>query len=193
MPWILAAVIAAACSREESGWDRARSDDSVASYESYLARFSAGPHAAEAREALAGLRDAGAWARADRLGTPEAWQRYLGEFPDGRHAGQARQRLIDFIPPGPAPAGGRYVVQLGAYSTEAAARADLAQSAARHGGVLAGTGLRVIAPRGQVDSIWRLWTDAAAEAPARDLCARLRAGGVDCVPLPEDSAGQPPP
>jgi SPOR domain len=193
VPWILAAAIAAACSREESGWDRARRDDSVASYESYLERFPAGPHAGQARAALAGLRDAGAWARAERLGTPEAWQRYLGEFPDGRHAGQARQRLIDFIPAGPTPADGRYVVQLGAYSSEAAARADLARSAERHGAVLGGTGLRVVAPRGQPDSIWRLRTDALAEDSARDLCARLRAGGVDCVPLPEDSAGQPPP
>ena len=193
MPWILAAAITAACSREESGWEGARDNDSVASYESYLERFPSGPHSAEARAALAVLRDGAAWARAERLGTPEAWQRYLGDFPDGRHAGQARQRLIDFIPPGPAPAGGLYVVQLGAYSTEAAARADLAQSVALHAGVLGGTGLRVIAPRGQVDSIWRLRTGALAQVSARDLCARLRAAGVDCVPLPDDSAGQPPP
>ena len=106
---------------------------------------------------------------------------------------QARQWLIDFIPPGPAPVDGRYVVQLGAYSTEAAARADRARAAERHAAALAGIGLRIVAPRGPADSIWRLRTDGLAEAQARDLCARLRAGGVDCVPLPDDSAGYAPP
>lgn len=193
MPWILAGCIAAACSRQESVWEQARHEDSVASYEAYLARYPAGPHAGQAREALAGLHDENAWARAERLATPEAWQRYLGEFPDGRHAATARRRLIDFIPPGPRRADGRYVVQLGAYSTEAAARAGLARAADRHVAALAGTGLRIVAPPGPVDSIWRLRTEALGEAQARDLCASLRGGGVDCVPLPDDSAGQPPP
>ena len=193
MPWILAALFAAACSRQESGWERARREESRAAYEAYLDRFPAGPHAAEARAALDGMRDAEAWSRAERLATPEAWQRYLGEFPDGRHADRARQRLIDFIPPGPRPAHGRYVVQLGAFSTEAAARAGLARAAAEHAGILPGTGLRIVAPAMLADTIWRLRTDPLAEAPARDLCARLRSGGVDCVPLPDDSAGQTPP
>ena len=133
------------------------------------------------------------WSRAERLATPEAWQRYLGEFPDGRNTAKARQRLIDFIPPDSITPDGRYVVQLGAYSTEAAARADLARAAGAHMADLSGIGIRVIAPRDAADSIWRLRTDALAEVPARDLCARLREGGVDCVPLPDDSAGEPPP
>ncbi len=182
-----------ACSRQESGWEQARREDSFAAYEAYLVRYPAGPHAGEARAALEGMHDAEAWSRAERLATPEAWQRYLGEFPDGRHAPEARQRLIDFIPPGPKPADGHYVVQLGAYSTEASARADLVRSTVEHAGTLSGTGLRIIAPREPADSIWRLRTDALAEDPARDLCARLRSGGVDCVPLPDDSAGDTPP
>jgi len=191
--WILAALIVTACSRQESGWERVRREDSLAAYEAYLERYPAGPHAGEARAALEGMHDTEAWSRAERLATPEAWQRYLGEFPDGRHAPESRQRLIDFIPPGPKPADGRYVVQLGAYSTETSARADLARSTVEHAGTLSGTGLRIIAPREPADSIWRLRTDSLAEDPARDLCARLRSGGVDCVPLPDDSAGDTPP
>ena len=84
-------------------------------------------------------------------------------------------------------------MQLGAYSTEAAARADRERAAAAHAGSLAGIGLRVIAPRTSADSIWRLRTEPLVEAPARDLCTRLQAGGVDCVPLPDDSAGDAPP
>jgi hypothetical protein len=193
VPWILAGFIAVACSGQESEWDRAQREDSLAAYESYLARYPASPHAAEARAALDGLHEADAWSRAERLATPEAWQHFLGEFPDNHNAAKARQRLIDFIPPAPKSADGRYVVQLGAYSTEAAARAGLARAAREHAGALSGVGLRVIAPRDAADSIWRLRTDPLAEAPARDLCATLRGGGVDCVPLPDDSAGEPPP
>ena len=190
---MLAACLAAACSRQETAWDTARRENSVAAYESYLSRYPTGPRAAEARAALAALRDAEAWSRAERLATPEAWQRYLGEFPDGQHAERARERLTAFIPPGPPPASGLYVVQVGAYSTEAAATAGLARAVAQHATELAGIGLVVVAPRAATDSIWRLRTTALAEDSARGTCARLRAAGVDCVPLPDDSAGQPAP
>ena len=188
-----AAFFAAACSRQESAWNAARREDTAAAYADYLSRYPAGPRAAEARSAIAAIRDAEAWSRAERLATPEAWQRYLGEFPDGDHADSARQRLIAFIPPGPPPASGLYVVQVGAYSSEAAASTGLARAAAEHGAELAGMGLEVVAPRAPEDAIWRLRTLALPEAAAREMCGRLRAAGVDCVPLPDDSAGQPAP
>jgi hypothetical protein len=183
----------AGCSRQESAWDAARRQDTEASYEAYLARYPAGPRAEQAREALRALRDDDAWSRADRLATPEAWQRYLGEFPDGRHAAEARARLIAFIPPGPKPADGRYVVQLGAWSSEAPARAARERALASHAAALAGTGLVVAAPREGPGGVWRLRTSPVAEKAARELCSRLRLLGVDCVPLPAESAGQPPP
>ncbi len=139
------------------------------------------------------LREVEAWALAERLRTPEAWQRYLGEWPDGQFAATARQRLVEFIPPGPPSADGDFVVQLGAYSTDAAARADLAGLVSRHPAELAGIETRIVAPYGTLNSLWRLRTGALAEARARELCAKLRLAGVDCVPLPDDSAGQPPP
>jgi hypothetical protein len=191
--WLLAALFAASCSRQESAWSAARRENSAAAYEDYLSRYPAGPRAAEARAAIAAIRDAEAWSRAERLATPEAWQRYLGEFPDGDHAESARQRLIAFIPPGPPPASGLYVVQVGAYSSEAVASTGLARVAAEHGAELAGVGLEVIAPRSPGDAIWRLRTLPLPEAAARNLCGRLRAAAVDCVPLPDDSAGQPAP
>jgi hypothetical protein len=191
--WLLPACFAAACSRQESAWDAAQRENSTAAYAAYLERYPAGPRAADARAALAALREAEAWTRAERLATPESWQRYLGEFPDGRHAERARQRLIAFIPPGPAPASGLYVVQLGAYSTAEGARAGLVSAAGRHGEALAGSGLGVVAPFTPTETVWRLRTAALPEAAARELCARLRAGGVDCVSLPDDSSGQPAP
>ena len=190
---MLAALFSASCSRQESAWTGARRENSAPAYEEYLSRYPAGPRAAQARTALAAIREAEAWSRAERLATPEAWQRYLGEFPDGDHADGARQRLIAFIPPGPPPASGLYVVQVGAYSTEAAASTGLARAAAEHGAELAGIRLEVVAPRVPGEAIWRLRTLALPEAVSREMCGRLRAAGVDCVPLPDDSAGQPAP
>jgi hypothetical protein len=118
-----------------------------------------------------------------RLQTPEAWQRYLGEWPDGVHAAAARRKLAAFIATDPPEAQGDYAVQLGAYSTEAAARADLVRHAGQYRQELAAVGLRVLKPRADGGEIWRLRTTALAEPAARDLCARLRTRGVDCVPL----------
>ena len=190
---MLAVLFCASCSRQESAWTAARRENSAAAYEDYLSRYPAGPRAAEARTAIAAIREAQAWSRAERLATPEAWQRYLGEFPDGDHAEVARQRLIAFIPPGPPPASGLYVVQVGAYSTDAAAKAGLARAAAEYGTELAGSGLEVVPPRVPGEAIWRLRTLSLPEGMARETCGRLRAAGVDCVPLPDDSAGQPAP
>jgi hypothetical protein len=191
--WLAAACIAAGCSRQQSAWDAARRQDTVSSYEAYLARYPAGARAEQARAALRALRDDEAWSRADRLATPEAWQRYLGEFPDGRHAAEARGRLIAFIPPGPKPADGRYVVQLGAWSSEASARAARDRALESHAAGLADTELLVVAPREDPAAVWRLRTASLEEETARDLCSRLRLLGVDCVPLPVESAGQPAP
>jgi hypothetical protein len=142
---------------------------------------------------MARMREAEAWTLAERLRTPEALQRYLGEWPDGQFAATARQRLVEFIPPGEPSAEGGFVVQLGAYSTEAAARADLGRLASQHPAELVDVEMRIVAPYDIAGSLWRLRTGALTEASARELCAKLRAGGVDCVPLPGDSAGQAPP
>jgi hypothetical protein len=191
--WMAAACLAAACSRQETAWQAARRENSAAAYEAYLASYPAGPQAAQARAAIFAIRDAQAWSRAERLATPEAWQRYLAEFPEGRNVDAARQRLIAFIPPGPPPATGLYVVQVGAYSTEAAARTGLVRAAGQHDAVLGGAGLVVTAPRDLADTIWRLRTGPLPEPAAREMCQRLRSAGVDCVPLPDDSSGDAPP
>jgi SPOR domain len=191
--WILAACATAACSRRESAWQDAERKDTIAAYQEYLETFPGDGHAEDARAALLRLREAEAWALAERLRTPEAWQRYLGEWPDGQFAAAARQRLVEFIPPGVPSAEGDYVVQLGAYSTEAAARTDLARLASQHSADLADAEVRIVVPYDVAGSLWKLRTGALPEASARELCADLRAHGVNCVPLPDDSAGQPPP
>lgn len=181
--WIAVACHMAGCSRQEAGWRDAAGEDTVTAYEEYLLDYPAGAHAAEARARMLELRDQEAWAKASRLRTPEAWQRYLGDWPDGAHAIAARRNLAAFVA-GAAPAvHGAYSVQLGAYSTEAAAHADLARHARAHAEDLAGVELRILAAQDIGGDMWRLRTKPLAEAAARDLCARLRARGVDCLPL----------
>jgi hypothetical protein len=178
---ILAASIAGGCSRQESGWQDAARADTVAGYEEYLARFPAGAHAVEARKRIGELREEQDWARAARLRTPEAWQRYLADWPDGRHAAEARDRLARFVP---VDGGGReWSVQLGAFSDEAAAQSARARLADAQAATLSGIALRVIPPQADPSDVWRLRTGALPEAEARALCARFKAGGVDCVPV----------
>lgn len=191
--WIIATGLLAACSRQESSWRSAAAEDSVASYERYLADFPAGAHAGIARARVAELMEQEAWSRANRLQTPEAWQRYLGEWPDGRHAAAARRQLTLFVPDDVPDKGAVWSVQLGAYSSEAAARADFARQARERAGELTGVRLVIRAPYDIATDVWRLRTTPLAEAEARELCGKLREHGVDCVPVVEESAGHAPP
>lgn len=180
---MLAACASAACSRRESAWQEAQHEHSIAAYEAYVAKFPTGVHAAEARAGLRDLREAEVWTRAERLRTPEAWQRYLAEWPEGRHSADARARLAEYVPKVPAGSPGNWAVQLGAFSGEAAARAALARYADERTTELAGTELVIRTPGDISSDVWRLRTALLPEAAARDLCARLRAKGVDCVPV----------
>lgn len=184
--WIAAACASASCSRQEAGWRHASRDDTIAAYEEYLGRYPAGAHAAAARARLLELRDERDWARADRLATPEAWQRYLGEWPDGRHAALARRRLVEFVPPAgvPPPVVRRtFVAQLGAYSSEAAARADLARILARHAAVLDPVPVQVRSPGAGERPLWRLRAGPLEEDAARALCATLVTAGAGCLAI----------
>lgn len=188
--WVLAAVAVAACSRQEAGWQDALRENSIGSYRQYLENFPAGAHATEASARVVALQEEAAWLRANRLRTPEAWQRYLGDWPDGRHAALARRQLVAFIPALAPAAHGDFAVQLGAWSNEAGARESLSRLGREHAGELTGIELRVLAPQLPETDVWRLRTGPLAEAAARDLCERLRGGGVDCVPVADGSAGQ---
>ena len=158
---MLAACAGAACSRQDPSWEEAR----------------------QAHELLEERREAEIWNRAERLRTPEAWQRYLAEWPEGRYSADARSRLMEYVPKEPAGSSGGWSVQLGAFSDEAAARAALERYASERAAELADTELVIRTPNDIATDFWRLRTNLLPEAAARDLCARLRAEGVDCVPV----------
>jgi hypothetical protein len=180
--WIACALVVAACSRQESGWRGARSEDTVAAYETYLEHFPAGAYTNEARARIRELHEEREWARASQLQTPEGLQRYLGAYPEGRYAEAARERLSVFVMPG-VPAGERqYFVQLGAYSTEAAARADLLRLSRDHADLLGALELNIEAAAANAPPLWRLRSTPLAESAARRICADLKSRAVDCAP-----------
>lgn len=195
--WIVTTVFATclltACSRQETGWRDAAREDTIAAYQAYLQDFPASAHAGEARARLRELQQQEAWAKANRLRTPEAWQRYLGDWPDGRHAPAARRLLSQFVPAGASAGSDAFAVQLGAYSTEEAAGAGREGFARDHATELGSVEWQILAPHDLATEYWRLRVGPFAEAPARDLCNRLKARGVDCVPVAGWSAGQAPP
>ena len=182
---IACAFALAACSRQEAGWRDARGEDSVLAYETYLEHFPAGAHSDEARARIRELHEEREWARANRLQTPEGWQRYLGAYPEGRYAAPARERLSDFVL-ARAPTGDRpYAVQLGAYSSEAAARTDLARLSRDHADLLGDLRLHIEPPAAGASPLWRLRAGPLAETAARRICVDLESRAVDCVPTAE--------
>jgi hypothetical protein len=183
--WITCACALAACSRQEAGWRDARGTDSVFAYETYLEHFPAGAHAEEARARIHELHEEREWARATQLQTPEAWQRYLGAYPEGRYAAAAREQLSDFVL-ARAPAGDHpYAVQLGAYSSEAAARADFGRLSRAHADLLGDLRLHIEPPTTDAPPLWRLRAGPLTETAARRICVDLESRAEDCVPAAE--------
>lgn len=77
-------------------WEEAQTADSIASYEAFLASYSSGLFADEARErrdTLIYKADENAWAAAESGKTKSAYQNYINDFPAGRHVETARDRI----------------------------------------------------------------------------------------------------
>ena len=181
----IAAMLAAGCSRQESGWQDASEHDTIAAYQDYLSRYPAGAHSDEARARMLALREAEAWAVASRLRLPEAWQRYLSDWPDGVHAEEARRELADFATVTPARAEARvdqgHAAQLGAFSSEAAAQKERSRLLREQATLLDGRSWQVVPPAAGAPALWRLRIGPLPEAEARSLCVSLRDSGIDCV------------
>lgn len=84
----------------------------------------------------------------------------------------------------PVPAAaGRFRVQLGAFSSEDTARAEWRRASGRFAELKSLSPLVTAAQTGS-GKLYRLQTALASEASARDLCARLKAGGQACIYVP---------
>jgi len=79
--------------QEAADWDRASRENTVASYESYLAKHRSGANAAEAQNRIDRLKataaDEAAWTQAKTANRADAYQQYLTSFPQGAHVPEA--------------------------------------------------------------------------------------------------------
>ena len=78
----------------------------------------------------------------------------------------------------PAPRG--VGVQVGAYSSKAAAEAGWTKLVAQSNGALSGVSHRVIAGTADIGTVYRLQAVAGDAAGANALCGRLKASGIAC-------------
>jgi hypothetical protein len=199
--WISMLALLAGCSRETDAWRAAQAADTVAAYQQFVRDHPASAHAVAADARAAQLAEDEDWRRAQEQDTLQAYQIFLSQHPDSRWAQEARVRVetitlgsgapvVEPAPdPAPAaipvlpapPAGAIHGVQLGAFTSEAAARGQWTAMAGRHAAQLKDRSPRVTSVTTATGTLYRLQTPTRDEAEARALCGALSAAGQDCV------------
>lgn len=172
---------------EDEGWRLAQEDDGLQAYQQFLARHPESRWAQEARVRIETIT----------LGNA------VGNTPPGATVSSSRAEEAPAPGPGPGPhpatiapaakppavaataptaAGGPfYGIQLGAFASESAARAQWTTIAGRHAAALRGHSPRVTAATTASGRLYRLQTATGDEPSARELCRELSAGGQACV------------
>lgn len=89
---------------EAGDWEDAARENTVESYERYLAKHPAGPNAEEAASRIASLRataaDNAAWEQARAANSASAYEQYLASFPQGAYVSDAIAAL-ELLKPAP--------------------------------------------------------------------------------------------
>jgi hypothetical protein len=200
------ALLAAAsgCSHEQRDWHSAQAANTIEAYEQFIDAHPKSARAADAQAQIAQLTEARDWQRASTIDTADAYRQFLAQHPQGKSAQEARIRVENFgmnntaaapVAAAPAPArpvaqsaapesaaGGRYSVQLGAFTTQAKAQSQWQRLNARFGAKLRGTEPDIEQGKNAHGKrIYRLKARPLTEARARALCAALRKRGQACV------------
>jgi hypothetical protein len=188
-----------ACSGEGRDWRSAEAADTVEAYDQFLEKHPEGEHVTQARARLGQLAEDREWQRATTADTAAAYREFLAQYPTGKWAGEARIRVENFALAEPAAAteGGSVVapdgdasvsttgtgfgIQLGAFSTEAAAQAEWQQLQSRHRAQLGSLNPQVLRGTSDSGTVFRLQAPVGAEARARGICAALAQASQPCV------------
>lgn len=115
--------LAASEAKEQDAWDTAQTEDSIESYQGYLAAFGNGRNVSIARERIAALEeqlaleqeaaarlaDSQAWTSASKAGTAAAYRGYIEDFPAGQYTEDAQERISELLKPVVTAMDGRYV------------------------------------------------------------------------------------
>jgi outer membrane protein assembly factor BamD (BamD/ComL family) len=95
LPGLLScAVLLAACGSAKYEWSQANNLNTIAAYQSFLAKYPNDVHAADANSRIAELKDVQAWNAAQVASSVEGYQQYLSAEPSGAHAQAARDEIV---------------------------------------------------------------------------------------------------
>ena len=174
--------------KDTRDWTTALTTDTVDAYNEYLSAHANGAHTAEASSRITDLNRETAWLAAQQDGSKEALESFLSTYPEAPHADQARALIEALAPPPPPPptpapaaapakkpakaaAGGDYRVQLGAFSTLAKAKAELASAERQYRSIVGS--LSIQQPTGS-DKLFRVRSEGMTEAAARSACRKIK-------------------
>ena len=87
---------AAGCSREQSDWEKAHTDNTADSYEAFVKKYPSGSFTAQAQARLKEIYEERDWQKARDADTQEAYQAFLKQYPEGKWTEEARIRVENF-------------------------------------------------------------------------------------------------
>ena len=168
---------------EERDWQQAATADTLEAYQAYLRQHPESKWAEEARIRVENFSLAGATPGAPAAPGPAAPPAASPEAtaPPVVASPAVTAPPAANVPPAQAARPFGHGIQLGAFSTEAKARAEWERVARAHGSVLAGLAPAVVAVKSGGSTLNRLRAATPGEAKSRSLCEALRAKGQACV------------
>jgi cell division septation protein DedD len=167
---------------EAAAWQQATRANTAAAYRDYLAKYPTGSWSQDARIRM----ESRSLAAAVQSGPQVPPAMTAGTAP----AAATQTPTTEAAAPAPAPATSvmsstsNSVVQLGAFSTDANARAAWQQLAAKFHSQLAGLSSAVVPVTVSGRTLYRLEARVASQSAARGLCRRLQQQSQGCLPLP---------
>ena len=169
--------------REQRSWERAQFRDRMDNYRRFLDAYPDSQNAPAARARLAELEREAAWEAARDAGDAVALQGFLASYPDAPQAWEAEQLLAALTPPEPPPPPepvGNFRLQLGAFTTAAAADQEVRRLSALYAEAFAGP-VRIITPTESGGRFFLLRSEPLTGEAARSACAKLAAAGQACL------------
>lgn len=168
---------------EERDWQQAATLDTLEAYQAYLRQHPESKWADEARIRVENFALDGTHAASTP--TVASGQGSVPPPPASPPAVSAASTApssaaLPPAPPAAAPVSG-YGVQLGAFGSEAGARAAWQGAVSRHGAVLAGLEPAIAPVASGSGKLYRLRAAVPSEAKARSVCEALRARSQACV------------
>jgi cell division protein FtsN len=86
----------AACSRQQSDWEKARAANTTDGYEQFLKNYPSGEFTAQAQARVRELYEERDWQKARDLDSADAYQAFLKQYPEGKWSEEARIRIENF-------------------------------------------------------------------------------------------------